>query len=195
MKHLVCREQIHLFQEALKICVQHEQKKKEDFTHLTDWIETSHIKITEEQLNKVAREKLPAGVNATATKKYIDWVAQNPQKAEIFQTFGRKFWLQHKKDIGFWQNLWRDPLSMPSEEKEKRAYFPAIPADLRAAILRAKLNGALMIFPESGLYVGHWSFNVTKSTQDWNLGLFTFINRPCHDFLVVWKGFLSSSLK
>jgi hypothetical protein len=188
LQHLVCQEQIQLFEEGLNICEEHERKKKEDFKELTDWIETSHIKISEEQLQKTAREKLPAGVNATATKKYVDWISKDFKKKQtVFNSFGRKFWLQQKENFKLWQTLWQEPLHFGIETPE----ILRVPADLRAAILRAKLNGALMTFPQSGLYVGHWSFQAEQRAEDWNLGLFTLIPRPCHDFLVVWKGNLS----
>lgn len=184
LQHLLCLEQRKLFQNALEICLQHEIEKKQDFKSLTDWIETSDIKISETELRETPREKLPAGINATATKKYINWIKQDSKKLDVFQNHARQFWLEHKSDLKLWNNIWADPLTITQLESSK---FQIIPADLRASILIAKLQGAIAIFPHSGLYVAHWS-SEKEQDGDWNLGLYSLIPRLAQEYLVGWKG-------
>lgn len=173
------------FIEGISICQQYITRNQEEFKNLQDWIDTSRIHVTEEDLKKNSRDLLPVGTNAVATKKYIDWVKSKPeQRVKALHDYGREFWYRHKNDLPLWNLLWHFPL------ESKGQILHSVPADLRLSILHAKLMGAFAIFPKSGCYLGEWSFDFSTSKQDWNMGLYTLFPRFAHERIHPWKGFL-----
>ena len=104
-----------------------------------------------------------------------------------------KFYANHGDDADFWDTLWRDPFATQN--------VPYVPPELRKAVLLAKLNGALEVFPQFGCYVGEWSLEQQApltdakedGSQNWKLGVFALIPHRAHDFLFSWFGFVSET--
>ena len=169
--------------QGIEICDSYLAKKKEDFKNLQDWIDTSRIHVTEEDLKKNSRDVLPVGTNAVSTKKYIEWMKAEPERRmKTLYDNSRQFWNDYRTDLNLWNKVWNDPLS--TEIK--------LPADLRKSILHAKLLGAFAFFPTSGCYLSEWSFDLS-SENDWNMGLYTLIPRFAHEKIHDWRGFVRVS--